>query len=186
MPRVFGAVAAASSADCMRCHMHGFTARTMRAATNIPCTQPTNPECCGAGFGTPGAFGTPAAAAPGMGSRAAPYTKTQDIDSQQSAGGQKQTVYFNSISAMPAYLSKSVEELRHEDYAVRSLLQHQRIYLCCQTAFCVHRYASTVVLESSFCKVLHCACIDSSASKGVFGLFQAPPYITDAILSRHA
>ena len=61
-----------------------------------------------------------------MGSRAVPYTKTQDIDSQQSAGGQKQTVYFNSISAMPAYVSKSVEELRHEDYAVCRLLHHQR------------------------------------------------------------
>lgn len=48
-----------------------------------------------------------------------PYQKTQDTDSQQSAGGQKQIVYFNSITAMPAYVSKSVEELRAEDYAVR-------------------------------------------------------------------
>lgn len=71
-----------------------------------------------------------------MGSRAVPYTKTQDIDSQQSAGGQKQTVFFNSISAMPAYVSKSVEELRHEDYAVRRLPEIQRntLLLCSLTS----------------------------------------------------
>ncbi|KAK9845938.1 hypothetical protein WJX81_006497 [Elliptochloris bilobata] len=79
----------------------------------------TTPTAFGSGgFGTPGAFGGAAPApAPGSGSRAVQYQKTHDNDSQQSAGGQKQLVYFTSISAMPAYLSKSVEELRAEDYA---------------------------------------------------------------------
>ncbi len=72
-----------------------------------------------AGFGAGNAFGQAAAPAAGSGTRAVPYQKTQDTDSQTSAGGQKQIVYFSSITAMPAYQAKSVEELRAEDYAVR-------------------------------------------------------------------
>jgi hypothetical protein len=54
-----------------------------------------------------------------------PYQKTQEIDSSTS-GGAKQTIYFNSISAMPQYTGKSPEELRWEDYKVLSA--------CCQIA----------------------------------------------------
>ena len=145
-----------------------------------------NPWCCGTGFGTPGAFGA-AAPAPGMGSRAAPYTKTQDVDSQQSAGGQKQTVFFNSISAMPAYVSKSVEELRHEDYAVRSPRRHQRSRLCCRAAPCVHQPAGVGAPASAICKVQQCSCIDSSAVKRVSHRLQSPLYTRpDVICFSHS
>ncbi|BDA43587.1 Nuclear pore complex protein Nup98-Nup96 [Coccomyxa sp. Obi] len=62
------------------------------------------------GFG--GAFGAPQGA---VGTRAVPHQKTQDVDSSTS-GGQKQTIFFNSISAMPQYQNKCPEELRWEDY----------------------------------------------------------------------
>lgn len=68
--------------------------------------------CCAGGFG--GAFGTPQGA---VGTRAVQHQKTQDVDSSTS-GGQKQTVFFNSISAMPQYQNKCPEELRWEDYQV--------------------------------------------------------------------
>jgi len=76
--------------------------------------------------GGAGAFGQAAAPAAGSGTRAVPYQKTQDTDSQTSAGGQKQIVYFSSITAMPAYQAKSVEELRAEDYAVRPAAARRR------------------------------------------------------------
>jgi hypothetical protein len=50
-----------------------------------------------------------------QGSRLVPYQKHQDKDQSggTSSGG---PVYYNTITAMPQYLSKSVEELRWEDY----------------------------------------------------------------------
>lgn len=72
-----------------------------------------------------------------------PYQKTQDTDSQQSAGGQKQIVYFNSITAMPAYVSKSVEELRAEDYAV--CFSNRR-----EGSFCVLLFLVLVFSPTSF------------------------------------
>ena len=52
-----------------------------------------------------------------QGTRLAPYQKHQDRDQSAgtSAGG---PVYYNTITAMPQYQNKSVEELRWEDYQV--------------------------------------------------------------------
>lgn len=47
-----------------------------------------------------------------------PFQKQAEADSS-ATGGAKTTVYYNSISAMPAYNSKSHEELRWEDYQVQ-------------------------------------------------------------------
>ena len=69
-------------------------------------------QCCAGGFG--GAFGAPQGA---VGTRTVQHQKTQDVDSSTS-GGQKQTIFFNSISAMPQYQAKCPEELRWEDYQV--------------------------------------------------------------------
>ena len=68
---------------------------------------------CIAGFGLGGgsSFG-------GQGTRGVPFQKQQEQDSSGATGGAKQTVYYNSISAMPQYNSKSHEELRWEDYQV--------------------------------------------------------------------
>lgn len=65
------------------------------------------------------AFGAPAstgfgASAQGRGSRAVAYRKTTEID--QSSTGARSTIHFNSITCMPEYTRKSVEELRWEDY----------------------------------------------------------------------
>ncbi len=72
----------------------------------------------GSAFGsgaTGGAFGQPAG---GMqtarGTSGTAWRKTQEID--QSSTGARTTVYFNSITCMPEYVTKSVEELRWEDY----------------------------------------------------------------------
>lgn len=76
--------------------------------------------CTGA-FGSSGlSFGGAAAASPGT--RQVPYSKTVDHDPASSvtgAGGVKQNVNLNSISAMEHYKNKQPEELRWEDYAVR-------------------------------------------------------------------
>ena len=48
------------------------------------------------------------------GTRGVQWRKTQEVD--QSSTGARNTVHFNSISCMPEYASKSVEELRWEDY----------------------------------------------------------------------
>lgn len=68
---------------------------------------------CIAGFGLGGgsSFG-------GQGTRGVPFQKQQEQDSSGATGGAKQTVYYNSISAMPQYNSKSHEELRWEDCQV--------------------------------------------------------------------
>lgn len=64
-----------------------------------------------------GGFGGGAAA---TGTGQVPYSKTTDQDgSTPGAGGAKQTVHLNSISAMKPYEGKSPEELRWEDYSVR-------------------------------------------------------------------
>ncbi|KAL4426686.1 hypothetical protein ABPG77_004742 [Micractinium sp. CCAP 211/92] len=60
----------------------------------------------GGGFGAAGARGT----------RSVAWRKTQEQDTSGSTGA-KSVVYFNSISCMPEYAGKSVEELRWEDYA---------------------------------------------------------------------
>ncbi|KAL6777466.1 NUP189 [Auxenochlorella protothecoides x Auxenochlorella symbiontica] len=65
-------------------------------------------------FGSPGGFGGGAAATAGRGTRGVPWRKTQEQDG--AANGPKTTVYLNSISCMPEYANKSVEELRREDY----------------------------------------------------------------------
>jgi hypothetical protein len=52
-----------------------------------------------------------------MGSRVAPYQKHQDKDTSSSTAGASTVVYYSSITAMPAYQTKSVEELRWEDYS---------------------------------------------------------------------
>ena len=52
-----------------------------------------------------------------------PFQKQAEADTS-ATGGAKTTVYYNSISAMPAYNAKSHEELRWEDYQVHSLLSH--------------------------------------------------------------
>jgi hypothetical protein len=71
------------------------------------------------GATAPLTFGAGGGAAPaGSGSRAVAYQKTQELDQSSSSGGAKTTVYFNSITAMPQYAGKSVEELRWEDYQV--------------------------------------------------------------------
>ncbi|KAL4425557.1 hypothetical protein ABPG75_009573 [Micractinium tetrahymenae] len=62
------------------------------------------------GFGA-GGFG----AAGARGTRSVPWRKTQEQDTSGSTGA-KSVVYFNSISCMPEYAGKSVEELRWEDY----------------------------------------------------------------------
>ncbi|KAK9829955.1 hypothetical protein WJX72_008858 [[Myrmecia] bisecta] len=68
----------------------------------------------GTGFGaTPSPFGGSAAPS---GTRLVPFRKVQDQDSSTTAGGAKTLVYFNTITAMPEYQSKSLEELRWEDY----------------------------------------------------------------------
>ena len=72
------------------------------------------------GFGggqlTTGAFGGfgGASPSPSRGTRATSYRKTQEVDT--SSAGTKSTIFFNSISCMPEYSSKSAEELRWEDY----------------------------------------------------------------------
>jgi len=58
-------------------------------------------------------FGAPAAGA--TGTRVAPYSKTVEKDGSSTATGQAQG-NFISITAMPQYQGKSVEELRFEDY----------------------------------------------------------------------
>ncbi|PRW58789.1 nuclear pore complex NUP98A isoform X1 isoform B [Chlorella sorokiniana] len=64
-----------------------------------------------AGFG--GGFGGGA-----RGTRAVAWRKTQEQDTSGSSGTKSATVvFFNSISCMPEYANKSVEELRFEDYA---------------------------------------------------------------------
>lgn len=54
---------------------------------------------------------------PNMGSRVAPYQKHQDKDTSSSSSSTPTTVYYSSITAMPQYQTKSVEELRWEDYS---------------------------------------------------------------------
>eukprot|EP00897_Mesotaenium_endlicherianum_P008841 jgi/Mesen1/7986/ME000425S07193 len=67
-------------------------------------------------FGAAGAFGAASPfGAQKAGSRAAPYAVTPDTDSS-TGGVAGQAGKFVSISAMPAYRNKSVEELRWEDY----------------------------------------------------------------------
>lgn len=76
--------------------------------------QPPNPHprTPAAGFGAP--LG---AAAPGAtGTRVAPFSKHQDKDQSSSNAGGGAMVFYNTITAMPAYAAKSVEELRWEDY----------------------------------------------------------------------
>lgn len=51
-----------------------------------------------------------------MGSRVTPYQKFQDKDTSSSSSAAATVVYYNTITAMPAYISKSTEELRWEDY----------------------------------------------------------------------
>mmetsp|Transcript_4272 Transcript_4272/g.15365 ORF Transcript_4272/g.15365 Transcript_4272/m.15365 type:complete len:1910 (+) Transcript_4272:127-5856(+) len=70
-------------------------------------TQNTSPGA----FGTGGAFGGGAA----TGTRQVAYQPTQDQDSSTSGGG-SQIIKFQSIVLMPQYNTKSVEELRWEDY----------------------------------------------------------------------
>ena len=65
------------------------------------------------GFGSPSAGFGVAPTAP-KGTRAVPWRKQQETD--QSSTGAKSTVYYNNITCMPEYASKSVEELRWEDY----------------------------------------------------------------------
>lgn len=50
------------------------------------------------------------------------------MDSSTTSGGAKTTVYFNSISAMPAYQGKSVEELRFEDYQASPPLSGRSVH----------------------------------------------------------
>lgn len=51
-----------------------------------------------------------------MGSRAVAFQKL--ADKEQGSGTTAATqVFYNSITAMPAYITKSFEELRYEDYA---------------------------------------------------------------------
>ncbi|KAI3438757.1 hypothetical protein D9Q98_001175 [Chlorella vulgaris] len=64
-----------------------------------------------------GGFGTPGFGGGARGTRAVQWRKTQEQDSSGNAGAKTGVVYFNSISCMPEYASKSVEELRWEDYA---------------------------------------------------------------------
>jgi hypothetical protein len=52
-----------------------------------------------------------------MGTRVAPYVKHQDKDTSSTNAASATVVYYSSISAMPAYNTKSVEELRWEDYS---------------------------------------------------------------------
>ncbi|TVU20791.1 hypothetical protein EJB05_30387, partial [Eragrostis curvula] len=63
---------------------------------------------------------------PGKGSRVSPYKKTADDpcnEAGSSASKKKEAGspnwYFQSISAMPVYSSKSHEELRYEDYQIQ-------------------------------------------------------------------
>ncbi|GFH26541.1 alpha-1,3-glucosyltransferase, partial [Haematococcus lacustris] len=68
-------------------------------------------EQAGGLFGAPqaGMFGQQAAAAPGT--RSVPYQKIVEKDGTNSANGQPATATFLTITAMPAYLSKAMEEL---------------------------------------------------------------------------
>ena len=76
--------------------------------------------CCA---GMPGASGT-ATTAPG--SRIVPYSPTEKPDERDEAPGKDRTkTRLMHISAMPEYANKSVEELRSEDYTVRTLLHIQ-------------------------------------------------------------
>ena len=71
----------------------------------------------GGGFGGGGGFGS-ATQSPGsaqQGTRGVPYQVTQETDSLGSGYG-GQTGKYVTITAMPAYRQKSVEELRFEDY----------------------------------------------------------------------
>ncbi len=76
----------------------------------------TTPAFGGGGFGGSQAsgFGQGGAMQQGRGTRGVAWRKTQEVD--QSSTGARTTVQFNSISCMPEYVSKSVEELRWEDY----------------------------------------------------------------------
>lgn len=58
------------------------------------------------------AFGAPASGT--RGTRVVPWRKTRETDC--SSTGTRSTVYYISISCMPEYTRKSVEELRWEDY----------------------------------------------------------------------
>jgi hypothetical protein len=71
-----------------------------------------------------GGFGSPAQTVFGQqqGTRAVPYSKTQEYDTSSSSTGAKSTVFYNSIVAMPQYSNKSPDELRWEDYQVRPSL----------------------------------------------------------------
>jgi hypothetical protein len=62
-------------------------------------------------------FGAGASSFGGQGTRGVAYAKTLEVDNSQS-GGAKTNMNFNSITAMPAYAAKCVEELRWEDYQV--------------------------------------------------------------------
>lgn len=64
------------------------------------------------GFGGQSGFG--AQGVQSRGTRSVAWKKTQEVD--QSSTGARSTVQYNSISVMPEYTSKSVEELRWEDY----------------------------------------------------------------------
>lgn len=68
-------------------------------------------------FPATGGFGATQGGAAQAGTRQVPFQKTQDKDQSGGTGAANQTtVAFNSISAMPQYISKSPEELRWEDY----------------------------------------------------------------------
>ncbi|PSC76893.1 nuclear pore complex NUP98A isoform B [Micractinium conductrix] len=70
----------------------------------------------GAGGQAAGGFGAGGFGAGGArGTRAVPWRKTQEQDTSGSTGA-KSVVFFNSISCMPEYAGKSVEELRWEDW----------------------------------------------------------------------
>ena len=107
------------------------------AAPAVPgdCRQLADADC-GAGFGQQPQQQQPQ----GRGTRVAPWQRTAE---KEGTAGNQQTVQFMTITSMPQYRGKSVEELRWEDYQVWPLsaaaapgrLQHcQKLVRLCRTA----------------------------------------------------
>jgi hypothetical protein len=73
------------------------------------------------------AFGAPGAGAFGQqqqnGTRTIPFQRVQEVDGSSSTGS-KTPVYLQSISAMQPYSNKSFEELRWEDYQVKTVVRN--------------------------------------------------------------
>ncbi|EQC38918.1 hypothetical protein SDRG_03876 [Saprolegnia diclina VS20] len=112
----FGAAPSAFGAPAQQTSAFGSAAASpfgaAPATTSAFGAQPTS------AFGGGGGFGAQANSAPQCGTGNPPYVTSSEQESEK--GKPATTIHYQSISKMPQYQHKSVEELRWEDYLKRT------------------------------------------------------------------